>query len=55
MKNLMYEDIDYISAKVEIYYSTPEEDRVNINPKFDITGVGRIFDITNFVGFNFKG
>jgi hypothetical protein len=28
-----HEDIDYISAKVEIYYSTPEEDRVNINPK----------------------
>ncbi|WP_436872020.1 SLATT domain-containing protein [Acinetobacter haemolyticus] len=28
-----HEDIDYISAKIEIYYSTPEEDRANINPQ----------------------
>lgn len=27
--------------------------RLNINPKFEITGVGRIFDITNFIGFYF--
>lgn len=40
-------------TEVEIDSSNPN--RVNINPKFDITGVGRIFDITNFVGFNFKG
>lgn len=38
---------------VEIDASNPN--RVNINPKFDLTGVGRIFDITNFIGFNFKG
>ena len=40
-------------TEVEIDSSNPN--RVNINPKFDITGVGRIFDITNFIGFNFKG
>ena len=40
-------------TEVEIDENNPN--RVNINPKFDISGVGRIFDITNFVGFNFKG
>lgn len=40
-------------TEVEIDSNNPN--RVNINPKFDITGVGRIFDITNFIGFNFKG
>lgn len=40
-------------TEVEIDENNPN--RVNINPKFDLSGVGRIFDITNFVGFNFKG
>lgn len=40
-------------TEVEIDSNNPN--RVNINPKFDLTGVGRIFDITNFIGFNFKG
>lgn len=40
-------------TEVEIDSSNPN--RVNINPKFDLTGVGRIFDIVNFIGFNFKG
>lgn len=40
-------------TEVEIDSSNPN--RVNINPKFDLSGVGRIFDITNFIGFNFKG
>lgn len=40
-------------TELEIDSSNPN--RVNINPKFDLTGVGRIFDITNFIGFNFKG
>ena len=40
-------------TEVEIDSSNPN--RVNINPKFDVTGVGRIFDMVNFVGFNFKG
>lgn len=38
---------------VEIDSSNPN--RVNMNPKFDLTGVARILDITNFIGFNFKG
>lgn len=46
---------DYAEAQkrtqVEIDASNP--DRVNINPDFEITGVGRIFDITNFIGFYF--
>lgn len=41
------------NTQVEIDSSNPN--RVNINPMFDITGVGRIFDIVNFIGFNFKG
>jgi len=40
-------------TQLEIDSSNPN--RVNMNPKFDITGVGRIFDIVNFIGFNFKG
>lgn len=40
-------------TQVEIDSSNPN--RVNINPKFDLTGIGRIFDIVNFIGFNFKG
>lgn len=40
-------------TEVEIDSNNPN--RININPKFDLTGVGRIFDITNFIGFNFKG
>jgi len=40
-------------TEVEIDSNNPN--RVNINPKFDLTGVGRIFDIVNFIGFNFKG
>lgn len=40
-------------TEVEIDSNNPN--RVNINPKFDLTGVGRIFDMVNFVGFNFKG
>jgi hypothetical protein len=27
--------------------------RVNVNPSFKLSGVGRIFDFVNFVGFNF--
>lgn len=46
---------NYVAAQsntvVEIDKSNPN--RLNINPKFEITGVGRIFDITNFVGFYF--
>ena len=40
-------------TEVEIDSSNPN--RVNMNPKFDLSGVGRIFDMTNFIGFNFKG
>ena len=40
------------NTQVEIDANNPN--RVNINPMFDITGVGRIFDLVNFVGFNFK-
>lgn len=38
-------------TEVEIDSSNPN--RININPSFDITGVGRIYDITNFIGFYF--
>lgn len=40
-------------TEVEIDANNPN--RVNINPKFDLTGTGRIFDLVNFIGFNFKG
>lgn len=39
------------NTEVEIDSSNPN--RININPNFEITGVGRIYDITNFVGFYF--
>ena len=46
---------NYVEAQnntvVEIDKNNPN--RLNINPKFEITGVGRIFDITNFIGFYF--
>lgn len=41
------------NTQIEIDSSNPN--RVNMNPYFDITGVGRIFDIKNFVGFYFGG
>ena len=41
------------NTQVEIDSNNPN--RVNINPVFDITGTGRIFDIVNSIGFNFKG
>jgi len=41
------------NTQVEIDQSNPN--RLNINPKFEITGVGRIFDFTNFIGFYFGG
>lgn len=40
-------------TQVEIDSSNPN--RVNINPYMDISGVGRIFDLTNFIGFYFGG
>lgn len=39
------------NTEVEIDSSNPN--RININPNFEISGVGRIYDITNFVGFYF--
>ena len=39
------------NTQVEIDSMNPN--RININPNFEITGVGRIYDITNFVGFYF--
>lgn len=41
------------NTKLEIDSSNPN--RVNMNPDFDLTGTGRIFDVVNFIGFNFKG
>lgn len=39
--------------QTEVEIDASNQNRVNINPKFDITGVGRIYDITNFIGFYF--
>lgn len=48
---------NYVEAQkgTELEIDSSNPNRVNINPNFDLTGVGRIFDITNFIGFNFKG
>ena len=48
---------DYKKAQkeTEIEIDSTNPNRVNINPHWDITGVGRIFDIKNFVGFYFGG
>ena len=40
-------------SNTEVEIDSDNPNRININPVFNITGVGRIFDITNFVGFNF--
>ncbi len=44
---------DYVNAqkntKVEIDKGNPN--RININPNFNISGIARIFDVTNFVSF----
>ena len=40
-------------TQLEIDKQNPN--RININPKFDITGTGRIFDTTLFIGFNYNG
>ena len=46
---------NYVEAQkntvAEIDKSNPN--RVNINLKFELTGVGRIFDLTSFIGFYF--
>ena len=46
---------NYVKAQentvAEIDQSNPN--RLNINLKFELTGVGRIFDLTNFIGFYF--
>ena len=46
---------NYVAAQentvAEIDKSNPN--RLNINLKFELTGVGRIFDLTNFIGFYF--
>lgn len=39
-------------SKVEIDNTNPN--RINLNPYFELSGVGRIFDVTNFVGFYFS-
>jgi hypothetical protein len=51
--NAWIADVDYAIAnsKVELDKSNPN--RFNINPVFELSGVGRVYDITNFVGFYF--
>jgi len=48
---------NYIEAQKNtlIEIDGQNSNRININPKFDITGTGRIFDTTLFIGFNYNG
>lgn len=41
--------------ETELEIDSRNPNRVNINPKFDLTGSLRVLDVVNFIGFNFKG
>jgi hypothetical protein len=52
-KNAWIADIDNAIKNSTVEIDNINPNRFNINPVFELSGVGRIFDITNFVGFYF--
>ena len=50
-KNAWIADVETAMEATVVEIDSENPDRVNINAGFDLSGVGRIFDITNFVGF----
>ncbi|HSQ97115.1 MAG TPA: hypothetical protein VLL98_00145 [Rickettsiales bacterium] len=52
-KNAWIADVDAAIENSVVEIDSTNPNRFNINPDFDLSGVGRIYDITNFVGFYF--
>lgn len=52
-KNAWIADVDSAIEDSIVQLDTTNPNRFNINPNFELSGVGRIYDITNFVGFYF--
>lgn len=47
-------DYDLAQKRTIVEIDSNNPDRININPDFELTGVGRIIDITNFVSFYWR-
>jgi hypothetical protein len=52
-KNAWIADVDTAINNSTVQIDNLNPNRFNINPSFELSGVGRIFDIVNFVGFYF--
>jgi hypothetical protein len=52
-KNAWIGDVDSAINNSTVQIDNLNPNRFNINPSFELSGVGRIFDIVNFVGFYF--
>jgi len=52
-KNAWIADVDQAIEDSIVQLDSTNPNRFNINPNFELSGVGRIYDITNFVGFYF--
>jgi hypothetical protein len=52
-KNAWIADVDTAIENSNVQIDSMNPNRFNINPSFELSGVGRIFDIVNFVGFYF--
>lgn len=53
-KNAWIADVDNAIKNSAVELDSNNPNRFNINPSFELSGVGRIYDIVNFVGFYFK-
>jgi hypothetical protein len=53
-KNAWIADVDKAIENSAVQIDNTNPNRFNINPSFELSGVGRIFDIVNFVGFYFN-
>lgn len=52
-KNAWIADVEQAINDSIVQLDDTNPNRFNINPNFELSGVGRIYDITNFVGFYF--
>ena len=52
-KNAWIADVEQAINDSIVELDDTNPNRFNINPNFELSGVGRIYDITNFVGFYF--
>lgn len=52
-KNAWIADVEQAINDSIVQLDDTNPNRFNINPNFELSGVGRVYDITNFVGFYF--